>query len=75
MVLEASGGQLALTVRDNGVGFDAQREFSAPPSLASGIGLRSINETAQALGGTLDVKSGADGTKLVVTVAPFPVES
>ena len=75
VALEASDGQLVLSVGDNGVGFDAQRAFSAPPSLASGIGLRSIRETAQELGGELEVKSGADGTKLVVTVASFPAES
>jgi two-component system NarL family sensor kinase len=75
VALELSGGQLVLSVGDNGVGFDAQQAFSAPPSLASGIGLRSIRETAQELGGNLEVKSGADGTKLVVSVAPFPVES
>ena len=73
--LAVSGGQLVLSIRDNGVGFDAQRVFSAPPSVASGIGLRSIRETARELGGTLDVESGPDGTKLVVSVAPFPVES
>jgi two-component system NarL family sensor kinase len=75
VALEVSGGQLVLSISDNGVGFDAQRAFSAPASLASGIGLRSIRETAQELGGTLEVKSGANGTKLVVTVAPFPVDS
>ena len=75
VALEVSGGQLVLCVGDNGVGFDAQRALSAPANLASGIGLRSVRETAQALGGTLDVESGADGTKLRVTVAPFPVES
>jgi two-component system, NarL family, sensor kinase len=75
VALEVSDGQLALSVSDNGVGFDTQQAFSAPPSLASGIGLRSIRETAQELGGKLEVKSGTDGTKLVVTVAPFPVES
>ena len=52
-----------------------QRMFSAPASVASGIGLRSIRETAQELGGRLEVESGPDGTKLVVSVAPFPVES
>jgi signal transduction histidine kinase len=74
-ILQVSGGQLVLSIRDNGVGFDAQRASSAPPSLASGIGLRSIRETAQELGGKLEVQSGPDGTKLVVSVAPFPVES
>jgi signal transduction histidine kinase len=75
VALEVSDGQLVLSVGDNGVGFDARRAFSAPASLASGIGLRSIRETAQELGGKLEVKSGTDGTKLVVSVAPFPVES
>jgi two-component system NarL family sensor kinase len=75
VALEVSDGQLVLSVGDNGVGFDARRVFSAPASLASGIGLRSIREAAQELGGKLEVKSGADGTKLVVSVAPFPVES
>jgi two-component system NarL family sensor kinase len=75
VALEVTDGQLVLSVGDNGVGFDARRAFSAPASLAFGIGLRSIRESAQELGGKLDVKSGPDGTTLVVTVAPFPVES
>jgi two-component system NarL family sensor kinase len=75
VVLEASGGHLVLSVGDNGVGFDAQEALSAPASVASAIGLRSIRETAQELGGTLEVRSGADGTRLVVSVAPFPAES
>jgi signal transduction histidine kinase len=75
VALEVSGGQLVLSVRDNGVGFDVERAFSAPASMASGIGLRSIRETAQELGGRLEVESGPDGTKLVVTVTPFPVEA
>ena len=75
VALSSQDGQLVLSIRDNGVGFDPGRLFSAPASVASGIGLRSLRETAQALGGRLDVESGADGTKLVVSVAPFPVES
>lgn len=75
VALEVQDGQLVLDIRDNGVGFDAQRVFSAPPSVASGIGLRSIRETAQELGGRLEVESGPNGTKLVVSVLPFPVES
>ena len=75
VALEVHDGQLVLSIRDNGVGFDVQRVLSAPPSVASGIGLRSIRETAHELGGRLDVESGPEGTKLVVSVAPFPVES
>ena len=75
VALQAASGQLVLSIRDNGVGFDAQRVFSAPANVASGIGLRSMREAALQLGGKLDVETGPDGTKLVVSVAPFPVES
>jgi signal transduction histidine kinase len=75
VALEVSAGQLSLSISDNGVGFDVQRLLSAPASVVSGIGLRSIRETAQALGGRFEVESGPDGTKLVVSVVPFPVES
>jgi signal transduction histidine kinase len=75
VALDVSDGQLVLSVRDDGVGFDERQAFSAPASVASGIGLRSIRETAQELGGKLEVKSGTDGTTIVVSVAPFPVES
>jgi signal transduction histidine kinase len=75
VALEFRGGQLVLSIRDNGVGFDAGRVFSGPASVASGIGLRSIRETVQELGGSLAVESGADGTTVVVSVTPFPVES
>lgn len=68
--LEARGGLLVLTIRDNGVGFDAAGLFSSPPSVASGIGLRSVREQAAALGGKLEIESGPLGTKLEVS-APF----
>jgi signal transduction histidine kinase len=73
--LEVHQGQLVLSIRDNGVGFDARRVFAAPPSLAAGIGLRSIRESARELGGKLEMESGPDGTKMVLSVAPFPAES
>jgi len=68
---ELRGGNLVLQFQDNGVGFDARALFSAPPSLAGGIGLRTIREQAEALGGTLVVESGPEGTKLELMV-PFP---
>lgn len=70
MALEASGGYLVLRVEDNGVGFDVERHRSAPANVASGIGLRSMREQAAALGGSLDIESGANGTRLQVRV-PF----
>lgn len=70
MALAAGGERLVLRVRDNGVGFDAGRQFSAPASVESGIGLRSIREQAESLGGRLVVESGPAGTRLEVLV-PF----
>jgi signal transduction histidine kinase len=75
VAVELRDDQLLLSIRDNGVGFDAEQAFSAPAGGASGIGLRSIRETAQELGGNLTVESGPEGTKLVVSVKPFPAES
>lgn len=68
--LEVRDGRLLLTVRDNGAGFDAAKLFSAPASLASGIGLRAIREQAAALGGRIDIRSGPEGTTLELS-APF----
>ncbi|MBZ5577845.1 MAG: sensor histidine kinase [Acidobacteriia bacterium] len=66
--LTENNGQIILTFRDDGVGFDAGLVFSAPASVAGGIGLRSIRDEAEALGGRLVVDSGAIGTTLEVTV-------
>lgn len=71
--LAERAGQLVLTFQDNGVGFDAARVFTAPPSVTGGIGLRSIREQAESVGGKLEIESGADGTKLEVSV-PFNPE-
>jgi signal transduction histidine kinase len=74
VALELRDDQLLLSIRDNGVGFDAEQVFSAPAG-GAGIGLRSIREAAQDLGGRLTVESGPNGTKLVISVTPFPAES
>ncbi len=66
-------GRLVLTCRDNGVGFDATRVFTAPPSVIGGIGLRSIRDQAAGLGGKLSIESGPSGTTLEITV-PFSPE-
>jgi signal transduction histidine kinase len=73
--LQLRDGNLVLRFQDNGTGFDAPRLFSSPPSLAGGIGLRTIREQAEGLGGNLVVESGPDGTKLELTVPFQPVES
>lgn len=70
MELEAKDGTIVLTIRDDGRGFDPLTVASAPASIESGIGLRSIREEAADLGAKLEIKSGAGGTTLSVT-APF----
>jgi signal transduction histidine kinase len=59
-----SGSNAALTIEDDGIGFDL-------PSDATGSGLRNMRERASALGGTMHITSRAgEGTKLDLT---FPV--
>ena len=73
--LKVSGGQLTLTIRDNGIGFDVERRLHEPAGVEAGIGLRSIREQAEALGGKMAIESGPSGTTLVICVATSPVES
>ena len=74
ITLEPGDGELVLTVRDNGVGFDAAALFAAPASITSGIGLRSIRDQAAAIGGNVSIESGPAGTKLEVTAPYSPVD-
>ena len=73
MSLEASAGRVRLTIQDNGVGFDVTHIFSAPASVVSGIGLRSIRDQAEVLGGRLAISSSTAGTRLELS-APFSAE-
>ena len=58
---EAEG--LALEVRDDGIGFDPSGSFPGH------LGLRSMRERAERLGGTLEVESGAGrGTRTLVRI-------
>jgi signal transduction histidine kinase len=66
MALGTRDGNVVLRIEDNGVGFDV----ALLANVSQGIGLRSIREQASALGGTLDIVSGAEGTRLVLSV-PF----
>lgn len=70
--LAARGAWIELRIADNGVGFNLAGFLSAPPSVASGIGLRSIREQAAALGGRLDIATGPNGTTLTLTAPFFP---
>ena len=53
----AQDHRLVLTIEDNGAGFDAD-------AATTGVGLRSMRERVEALGGRLDVTSGQRGTRV-----------
>lgn len=75
MSLHVAGDIVVLKIQDNGVGFDAARMWAAPASVSSGIGLRSIREQAEAIGGRLHVESSPLGTTLLVAAPVSPVET
>jgi NarL family two-component system sensor histidine kinase LiaS len=54
---------LAVTVTDNG------RGFSVDQATGKGMGLSSMRERIEALGGTLNVESGSTGTQVIARVA------
>lgn len=65
LTMEREGGNLVMTVSDDGVGFD-------PESVARGNGLRNMEERAASLGGSLSIASSrAAGTAITLRV-PIP---
>jgi signal transduction histidine kinase len=54
--VERTGDELLLLVGDNGVGFDLKAVRAAGTAAAT-LGLRGMEERAQALGGTLTIDS------------------
>lgn len=67
VVLTSSGDALVLTIQDDGAGFEPALLAEVSSNLAGGLGLRSLSEQALALGAKIDVESGENGTKLVLT--------
>ncbi|MGH9875315.1 MAG: PAS domain S-box protein [Pyrinomonadaceae bacterium] len=67
--LQGRNGEIRLSVRDNGTGFDAHSQNLAP--FTTHVGLRGMRERALALGGRLDVRSSSRGTRIS---ASFPNE-
>jgi NarL family two-component system sensor histidine kinase LiaS len=61
VTLTAGNGEASLTIEDNGHGFDRRRT-------RPGVGLRSMRERVETLGGDVKVESGASGTALSVRV-------
>jgi len=61
--LQGGSEGLVLTVSDDGVGFDVDTAWG------KGLGLISIGERIEAIGGTLDIRSAPNaGTSLVINV-------
>lgn len=61
IVLETDEIEIKLLVRDNGHGFDMNKE-------QTGIGLRSIRERVEKLNGTFNILSGKNGTSLSIYI-------
>lgn len=61
VTLAYAGAGVALTVEDDGTGFDVARMQHDP---RRGIGLRNLRERIAALGGDFDIASGAAGTRI-----------
>ena len=62
-------GSVAVSVRDNGCGFDPSQ--LGPADLAGHFGLRQMRERILDLGGTLDIHSTlGQGTELAITLPP-----
>jgi two-component system NarL family sensor kinase len=61
LLLSQRGPLLALTITDDGVGFDAAHVAMHPER---GIGLRNMSERMDAIGGTMEIVSNAAGTTL-----------
>ena len=55
-------GQIEMTVADDGQGFDADGEGG------KGLGLRSMTDRIEAVNGTIEFRSGAEGTSVSVRV-------
>jgi PAS domain S-box-containing protein len=62
--LSANHGDLGLSVVDNGIGFDVAAAQHAP----TGLGLISMKERLELVGGKLSIDSGPFGTRLSVRV-------
>ena len=75
MTLSSVGEHVTLKIQDNGVGFNVAKLWAAPANVSSGIGLRSIREQAESIGGKLEIESGPLGTTLLVTAPYTPIES
>jgi len=61
--IEVENGRLQLTVSDDGIGF--------PTNLQRGVGLTSMRERAEELGGTFEIESNEEKGAWITAVLPF----
>ena len=54
--LRKKGNTIELTIKDNGMGFDL-KEILSPESSKRGLGLNSMRERTELLGGTFEIES------------------
>jgi signal transduction histidine kinase len=66
VVVEASAEAISAVVLDDGPGFEPGPRGSRRAE--GGQGLAGLRDRAESLGGSLDIASGADGTKLSLTL-------
>jgi signal transduction histidine kinase len=69
----SEGGQLAVSVADNGRGFPFSGRYTGDMLRSMGAGPRSLLERVSSLGGTLLLESAADGARLDVRLPPAEV--
>jgi two-component system sensor histidine kinase NreB len=68
VLLRGSSKDLTLTITDDGIGFDVDA------SVGKGLGLISIDERIEAIGGTLDIRSEAGVGSTLTIVVPIRPE-
>lgn len=66
IILERDNTQVRVTIEDDGVGFDVEKMMSSPVENRR-LGLMSMHERVQMVGGEFKIDSGA-GTTIVVTI-------
>ena len=66
IILERDDTQVRVTIEDDGVGFDVEKMMSSPVENRR-LGLLSMQERVQMVGGEFKIDSGA-GTTIVVTI-------
>ena len=67
IILERDHVQVRVTIEDDGTGFDVEKMMGGSPVENRRLGLLSMQERVQMVGGEFKIDSGA-GTTIVVTI-------